>query len=207
MSDISLRYGNNYDSGRFLVCMLGDENLTLYALALTVFNIVSATVHFARDNGTIKFVSHYLAEGQCGKARETDIASASRYSSRSSGSYWAGVALASYCGVARQHAGIASEPVVFIICHPTRYACQCASLDSHDGAGAECIRCGFGVNLKLCVEPSGQGKKSDCRQPVSLLSVMTTVLISSEPLRVLRSKFSPRSEACRTLMPAMLNRD
>ena len=68
--------GLNYAFGIFLARTLGTEEFGIYALALTIFNIVSLTVVFGMDIGAIKFVSHHLAEGQYAKARETLITAA-----------------------------------------------------------------------------------------------------------------------------------
>jgi O-antigen/teichoic acid export membrane protein len=69
--------GLNYAFGIFLARILGAEEFGLYALALTIFNMISLTVVFGMDVGATKFVSHHLAEGQDGKARSTIIAAAS----------------------------------------------------------------------------------------------------------------------------------
>lgn len=69
--------GLNYAFGIFLARILGAEEFGLYALALTIFNMISLTVVFGLDVGTTKFVSHHLAEGQGDKARSTIIAAAS----------------------------------------------------------------------------------------------------------------------------------
>ena len=63
--------GLNYAFGIFLARMLGAEDFGLYALALTIFNMVALTVVFGLDVGTIKFVSHHLVIGQHAKARES----------------------------------------------------------------------------------------------------------------------------------------
>ena len=68
--------GLNYAFGIFLARTLGAEEFGLYALALTIFNMVSLTAVFGMDSGTTKFVSHHLVEGQHGKARESLIAAA-----------------------------------------------------------------------------------------------------------------------------------
>ena len=69
--------GLNYAFGIFLARTLGPEEFGLYALALTIFNMVSLTVVFGMDIGAIKFISHHLAEGQYLKAREALIAAVS----------------------------------------------------------------------------------------------------------------------------------
>lgn len=69
--------GLNYAFGIFLARTLGPEEFGLYALALTIFNMISLTVVFGMDIGAIKFVSHHLEGGQQAKARETLIAAAS----------------------------------------------------------------------------------------------------------------------------------
>jgi O-antigen/teichoic acid export membrane protein len=69
--------GLNYVFGIFLARTLGAEEFGLYALALTIFNMVSLTAVFGMDIGAIKFVSHHLGEGHNDKARETLIAAAS----------------------------------------------------------------------------------------------------------------------------------
>jgi O-antigen/teichoic acid export membrane protein len=69
--------GLSYAFGIFLARTLGAEEFGLYALALTIFNMVSLTVVFGMDMGAMKFVSHHLAEGQRAKARETLIVAAS----------------------------------------------------------------------------------------------------------------------------------
>jgi O-antigen/teichoic acid export membrane protein len=66
--------GLNYAFGIFLARMLGAEDFGLYALALTIFNMVTLTVVCGMDVGTIKFVSHHLVIGQHAKARESVIA-------------------------------------------------------------------------------------------------------------------------------------
>jgi O-antigen/teichoic acid export membrane protein len=73
----ALGNGLNYAFGILLARMLGAEDFGLYALALTIFNMVSLTVVFGMDTGAIKFVSHHLGEGQSDKARETLVAAAS----------------------------------------------------------------------------------------------------------------------------------
>jgi O-antigen/teichoic acid export membrane protein len=69
--------GLNYAFGIFLARMLGAEDFGLYALAVTIFNMVTLTVVFGLDVGTIKFVSHHLVIGQHAKARESVIAATS----------------------------------------------------------------------------------------------------------------------------------
>jgi O-antigen/teichoic acid export membrane protein len=68
--------GLNYAFGIFLARMLGPDDFGLYALALTIFNMVSLTVVFGMDVGAIKFVSHHLVTAQQAKARESVIAAA-----------------------------------------------------------------------------------------------------------------------------------
>ena len=67
----------NYAFGIFLARTLGAEDFGHYALALTIFNILTFAVVFGMDNGAIKFISHHLAERQYDKARETLLATAS----------------------------------------------------------------------------------------------------------------------------------
>ena len=69
--------GLNYAFGIFLARTLGPEEFGLYALALTMFNMLTLAVVFGVDTGAIKFVSHHLGERQRAKARETLIAAAS----------------------------------------------------------------------------------------------------------------------------------
>jgi O-antigen/teichoic acid export membrane protein len=66
--------GLNYVFGIFLARTLGPEEFGLYALALTIFNMVNLTVIFGMDVGTIKFISHHLVVGQQAKARQALIA-------------------------------------------------------------------------------------------------------------------------------------
>jgi O-antigen/teichoic acid export membrane protein len=66
--------GLSYAFGIFLARTLGTEEFGLYALALTIFNMVTLTVVFGMDIGAIKFISHHLAEGQQSRARETLVA-------------------------------------------------------------------------------------------------------------------------------------
>ncbi len=66
--------GLNYLFGIFLARMLGVEVFGLYALALTIFNVMSLAVIFGMDVGMVKFISHHLAEGQRAKARDTIVA-------------------------------------------------------------------------------------------------------------------------------------
>ena len=69
--------GLNYAFGIFLARTLVPEEFGLYALALTMFNMLTLAVVFGMDIGAIKFISHHLGEGQDAKARETLIAAAS----------------------------------------------------------------------------------------------------------------------------------
>lgn len=69
--------GLNYAFGIFLARTLGAEEFGIFALALTIFNMVALTVVFGMDIGATKFVSHHLGEGQHGKARESLIAASS----------------------------------------------------------------------------------------------------------------------------------
>jgi len=73
---VASAFGNglNYAFGIFLARMLGVDDFGLYALALTVFNMVSLTVLFGMDIGVVKFVSHHLEESQPTKARDTIVA-------------------------------------------------------------------------------------------------------------------------------------
>ena len=75
---IASAFGNglNYLFGIFLARMLGVEAFGLYALALTIFNMISLTVIFGMDVGMVKFISHHLAEGQWAKARDAIVAAA-----------------------------------------------------------------------------------------------------------------------------------
>jgi O-antigen/teichoic acid export membrane protein len=66
--------GLNYVFGVFLARMLGAEEFGLYALALTVFNMLTLTVVFGLDVGTVKFVSQHLANGQRARAGDTIVA-------------------------------------------------------------------------------------------------------------------------------------
>ena len=73
----ALGNGLNYAFGIFLARTLGPEEFGLYALALTMFNMLTLAVVFGMDSGVIKFISHHLGEGQSSKARETLVAAAS----------------------------------------------------------------------------------------------------------------------------------
>jgi O-antigen/teichoic acid export membrane protein len=66
--------GLNYAFGIFLARTLGAEEFGLFALALTIFNMVTLTVIFGMDIGATKFVSHHLGEGQQHKAKESLLA-------------------------------------------------------------------------------------------------------------------------------------
>jgi O-antigen/teichoic acid export membrane protein len=66
--------GLNYAFGIFLARTLGSEEFGLYALALTIFNMLTLAIVFGMDTGAIKFISHHLADGQSAKARETLVA-------------------------------------------------------------------------------------------------------------------------------------
>lgn len=68
--------GLNYVFGIVLARTLGPDEFGLYALALTIFNMISLTVVFGMDVGMVKFISHHLAEGQQAKARDTIVAAA-----------------------------------------------------------------------------------------------------------------------------------
>ncbi|MCS6293008.1 MAG: flippase [Nitrospira sp.] len=63
--------GINYTFGIFLARSLGANEFGLYALALTLFNILTLTAVFGMDTCVTKFVSRYLEEGQPAKVRET----------------------------------------------------------------------------------------------------------------------------------------
>jgi O-antigen/teichoic acid export membrane protein len=63
--------GLNYAFGIFLARLLGADDFGLYALALTVFNIVTLIVVFGLDTAAIKFVSHHLQENQESRAATT----------------------------------------------------------------------------------------------------------------------------------------
>jgi O-antigen/teichoic acid export membrane protein len=69
--------GLNYAFGIFLARTLGAEEFGLFALVLTIFNMVTLTVIFGMDIGATKFVSHHLGEGQQHKAKESLLAAAS----------------------------------------------------------------------------------------------------------------------------------
>ena len=62
--------GLNYLFMMFLARQLGMEDFGLYALGLTIFNILVFIVIAGVDTGTIKFVSEYLAQGQPEAARQ-----------------------------------------------------------------------------------------------------------------------------------------
>ncbi len=72
---IASTFGNglNYAFGIFLARTLGAEEFGLYALALTIFNMVNLTAVFGMDVAAMKFVSHHLAGRQYAKAKETAI--------------------------------------------------------------------------------------------------------------------------------------
>ena len=63
--------GLNYAFGIFLARVLGADDFGLYALALTVFNILTLIFVFGLDTAAIKFVSHHLEEHQMARARTT----------------------------------------------------------------------------------------------------------------------------------------
>jgi len=69
--------GLNYVFGIFLARTLGPVDFGLYALALTLFNMLTLAVVFGLDIGAVKFVSHYLVEGQLCKAKAILVAAAS----------------------------------------------------------------------------------------------------------------------------------
>lgn len=62
--------GSNYLFMMFLARQLGTENFGLYALGLTIFNILLFIAIAGVDTGTIKFVSEYLAQGRPEAARQ-----------------------------------------------------------------------------------------------------------------------------------------
>ena len=68
---VASAFGNglNYFFGMFLARTLGPEDFGLYALALTVFNILTLAVVFGVDKGAIRFISQHLVESQLYKAR------------------------------------------------------------------------------------------------------------------------------------------
>ena len=70
---ITSAFGNglNYAFGIFLARVLGADDFGLYALALTVFNILTLIFVFGLDTAAIKFVSHHLGEHQMARARTT----------------------------------------------------------------------------------------------------------------------------------------
>lgn len=68
--------GLNYAFGIFLARMLGPSQFGLYALGLTVFNVLSLIALLGMDTSSIKFVSEHLSHGQVGKARSTVVLSA-----------------------------------------------------------------------------------------------------------------------------------
>ena len=61
--------GLNYCFGIFLARTLGADEFGLFALALTVFNVVCLTVVFGLDNGAIRMVSQHLAAARLANAR------------------------------------------------------------------------------------------------------------------------------------------
>lgn len=63
--------GMSYAFGIYLARTLGASDFGLYALALTLFNILTFSVVFGMDNGAIRFISRHLAERQPDKARAT----------------------------------------------------------------------------------------------------------------------------------------
>jgi len=69
--------GLNYVFGIFLARTLGSDDFGLYALAITLFNILTLGAVFGMDTGAIKFVSHHLVGGQLRKAAVTLVAAAS----------------------------------------------------------------------------------------------------------------------------------
>lgn len=69
--------GLNYVFGIFLARTLGPDDFGLYALAVTLFNILTLAAVFGMDTGAIKFVSHHLVGGQLRKAAVTLVAAAS----------------------------------------------------------------------------------------------------------------------------------
>jgi O-antigen/teichoic acid export membrane protein len=68
--------GLNYAFGIFLARTLGAEVFGLFALALTIFNMVTLTAILGMDIGVTKFVSHHLGEGQQQKAKVSLLAAA-----------------------------------------------------------------------------------------------------------------------------------
>ena len=68
--------GLNYAFGIFLARTLGAEVFGLFALALTIFNMVTLTAILGMDIGATKFVSHHLGEGQQQKAKVSLLAAA-----------------------------------------------------------------------------------------------------------------------------------
>jgi len=61
--------GLNYLFMLFLARQLGIEHFGLYALGLTIFNVLLLVAIAGVDTGTIKFVSEYRAQGQAEAAR------------------------------------------------------------------------------------------------------------------------------------------
>jgi O-antigen/teichoic acid export membrane protein len=69
--------GLNYLFGIFLARTLGPDEFGLYALAVTLFNILVLGTVFGVDTGAVKFVSYHLGEGQLRKAKAVLVAAAS----------------------------------------------------------------------------------------------------------------------------------
>jgi O-antigen/teichoic acid export membrane protein len=69
--------GLNYIFGIFLARSLGSDDFGLYALTLTMFNILTLVAVFGVDVGAVKFVSQHLGERQLCKAKAILIAAAS----------------------------------------------------------------------------------------------------------------------------------
>jgi len=63
----------NYIFGMFVARALGAESFGLYAIGLTVFNVLALFAPLALDVAVIKFVSGQLSAGQMGRARRTVI--------------------------------------------------------------------------------------------------------------------------------------
>lgn len=64
----------SYAFGIFVARALGAEQFGLYALGLTVFNVLALFAPLALDVGVIKFVSGQLAAGETGRASRTIVA-------------------------------------------------------------------------------------------------------------------------------------
>jgi O-antigen/teichoic acid export membrane protein len=63
----------SYAFGLFVARSLGAEQFGLYALGLTLFNVLALFAPLALDVGVIKFVSGQLTAGETGRARRTIV--------------------------------------------------------------------------------------------------------------------------------------